>query len=88
MVVPVRSAGNRSGVNWIRLNWAATILASVATVRVLASPGTPSRRMWPLHNSPIRIRSTMARWPTMTRSISRKMRSTTALSRWTCSLMA
>ncbi|MNR46939.1 hypothetical protein D3C85_1659760 [compost metagenome] len=42
--VPVMSAGNRSGVNWMRLIRASRWVASALTVRVLASPGRLSRR--------------------------------------------
>src|SRR2546430_2513965 len=35
---------------------------------VLARPGTPSIRTWPPVMRPMTRRSTMARWPTMTRS--------------------
>ena len=41
MSVPVMSAGIRSGVNWIRLNFRSSTLAMVLINRVLASPGTP-----------------------------------------------
>ena len=46
-MVPITSAGRRSGVNWMRENEALMISASVRTASVLASPGTPSSRMWP-----------------------------------------
>src|SRR3989344_827012 len=42
MRVPTRSAGTRSGVNWMRLKLPWMVLASVFTVSVLARPGTPS----------------------------------------------
>ena len=38
-MVPIRSAGSRSGVNWMREKLASTISASVLTARVLARPG-------------------------------------------------
>ena len=41
--VPIRSAGRRSGVNWMRLNSSEESSANVFTVSVFASPGTPSR---------------------------------------------
>ena len=47
MRVPTRSAGTRSGVNWMRLKLPRTVRASVLTVSVLASPGTPSTSRWP-----------------------------------------
>ena len=44
MMVPVMSAGSRSGVNWMRENVALSVYDSVLTVSVFASPGTPSIR--------------------------------------------
>ena len=45
--VPVMSDGIRSGVNWMRLNLRSSTWASVEIRRVLASPGTPTRRQCP-----------------------------------------
>jgi hypothetical protein len=42
--VPIRSAGSRSGVNWIRWNEVLMARASMRTVIVFAKPGTPSIR--------------------------------------------
>jgi hypothetical protein len=42
---PVTSAGIRSGVNCTRLKSRSSAAASVFTIRVLATPGTPSNRM-------------------------------------------
>jgi len=39
------SLGRRSGVHWMRLNFAFTVSASVLAAVVLARPGTLSRRM-------------------------------------------
>src|SRR6185295_9741042 len=61
MRVPTRSAGTRSGVNWIRLKVPRSVCASVLTVSVLARPGTPSTRKWS--------------WPTTTRLTSYRTRS-------------
>src|SRR6476646_10768170 len=47
MRVPTRSAGTRSGVNWMRRKLPRTVEASVLTVRVFASPGTPSTSRCP-----------------------------------------
>ena len=41
--VPVMSLGIRSGVNWTRLNERFSASATVCTISVLASPGTPDR---------------------------------------------
>src|SRR5918997_1813447 len=45
--VPMRSAGTRSGVNCRRLNVPPSASATVLTVSVFASPGTPSSSTWP-----------------------------------------
>ena len=52
------------------------ISASVRTASVLASPGTPSSRMWPPVSRPTSRRSTMASCPTMRRETSLRMRCT------------
>src|SRR5215213_6277607 len=70
MRVPTRSLGTRSGVNWIRLNVPPSVWASVLTVSVFASPGTPSSRTWPPASSATSRRSSIASWPTITRLIS------------------
>ncbi len=62
--VPVRSAGSRSGVNWMRWKSASRSSASVFTAVVLASPGTPSTSTWPSHSSAISNRCVRACWPT------------------------
>ncbi|EWS63431.1 hypothetical protein Y695_03338 [Hydrogenophaga sp. T4] len=67
MRVPTRSAGTRSGVNWMRLNCPCTTLASVFTVSVLASPGTPSTSRWPCASMATMTRSRKRSWPTTTR---------------------
>src|SRR3954468_20604281 len=70
MRVPTRSEGTRSGVNWMRRNVPPRTSASVLTVSVLASPGTPSSSTWPPASSATSRRSSIASWPTMTRLIS------------------
>ena len=45
--VPVMSDGMRSGVNWMRLKFSFSTLASVEIISVLARPGTPTSRQWP-----------------------------------------
>src|SRR5918992_1175732 len=70
MRVPTRSAGTRSGVNWIRRNEPPRTSASVRTVSVFASPGTPSSSTWPPASSATSSRSSIASWPTITRLIS------------------
>ncbi len=79
-IVPMTSAGRRSGVNWMRENDAWMISASVRTASVLASPGTPSSRMWPPVSRPTRSRSTMASCPTIRRDTSLRMRCTGSVS--------
>ena len=70
--VPTRSAGTRSGVNWMRRKVPPTTVATVLMARVLASPGTPSSRMCPRARSATIRRSTRWSCPTMTRLISLK----------------
>ena len=67
MRVPTRSAGTRSGVNWIRLKVPRRVCASVLTVSVLASPGTPSTSRWPCASIATITRSRKWSWPTTTR---------------------
>ena len=80
--VPMRSAGSRSGVNWMRRNVVATASARVRTVIVFARPGTPSISTCPSASRPTSSRSIMVRWPTMTRPTASSSRSTKALSAW------
>ena len=88
MTVPMTSAGSRSGVNWMRAKRALIASQRVRTVSVLARPGTPSSRTWPPVRRPIKIRSIMYDWPTMTLPTSFVMRSTNALSLATSSFSA
>src|SRR3954454_24688464 len=76
--VPTRSAGTRSGVNCTRLNVPPRTEASVFTVSVLASPGTPSSSTWPPASSDTSSRSSIASWPTITRLISKSASSRAA----------
>src|SRR5688572_12918118 len=66
MRVPTRSAGTRSGVNWMRRNDPRTVRASVLTVSVLASPGTPSTSRWPWASMATSTRSRKWSCPTTT----------------------
>src|SRR4051794_24721365 len=59
------SLGMRSGVNWIRVNSSASERASDCTIRVFASPGTPSRMQWPRAKTAIRSCSTTSSCPTI-----------------------
>src|SRR3954453_22052887 len=70
MRVPTRSDGTRSGVNCTRRNLPPSTSASVLTVSVSPSPGTPSSSTWPLDSSATSRRSSIASWPTITRLIS------------------
>src|SRR5688572_7477113 len=65
--VPTTSAGSRSGVNWIREKVVLIVSASVRTVSVFASPGTPSRSTCPPVSRLMSSRSTMYSWPTTRR---------------------
>ena len=80
IIVPTRSAGRRSGVNWILLNFASIIDASDLIASVFASPGTPSRRMWPFASSPIIRLSVRCFCPMITLFISILTMSTKELS--------
>src|SRR5258706_4421444 len=75
MRVPTRSAGTRSGVNWIRLNSPLIVCATVFTARVFARPGTPSTRRWPRASSATTMRSSRWSCPTITFLISKSRRS-------------
>src|SRR5881296_3033457 len=59
-MVPITSAGSRSGVNWIRENAMRRHSATVRTAKVLASPGTPSSSTCPPVSSPMSRRSTIS----------------------------
>src|SRR5262249_10971631 len=63
MSVPVMSDGIRSGVNWMRLNFNSSTLASVAMSSVLARPGTPTMRLLPPTNSVSSTCSMTSLWP-------------------------
>ena len=64
--VPIISAGNKSGVNCKRLNFASIVLASVLMASVFANPGTPSNRICPLESNATKRRSLMCFCPTIT----------------------
>ncbi len=44
MSMPVMSEGIRSGVNWIRRNSMSSVFDRVRDIKVLPTPGTPSKR--------------------------------------------
>src|SRR6266511_2780497 len=69
MRVPMMSEGTRSGVNWIREKVPPATVASVSAASVLAMPGTPSSRQWPLASRPTIMRSSISSWPTVTRAL-------------------
>src|SRR5687767_4365006 len=75
MRVPTRSAGTRSGVNWMRRKLPRTVAASVLTVSVLARPGTPSTSRWPCARVATSTRSRKWSWPTTVFLTSYRMRS-------------
>ena len=60
------SEGIRSGVNWIRLKLTSRILAIELTIKVLASPGTPTKSTWPRVKIAARISSITSRCPMIT----------------------
>ena len=52
-------AGNKSGVNWIRLKDPWMAFAKVLMANVFANPGTPSSNICPCPNNPINNLSTI-----------------------------
>ena len=68
--VPTTSLGIRSGVNCRREKSTSMIFAINFAVNVLATPGTPSIKIWPSHNKPISSRSTILCCPIITCAIS------------------
>src|SRR3989338_2370243 len=88
MRVPVKSAGSISGVNCRRRNFVWIVAEMVLTAVVLARPGTPSKRIWPLAKSPTRSRSRRSLCPTITFWVSNKIPSIKLLSFLTFSLIA
>ena len=65
MVNPVTSDGTTSGVNWIRLNSIPIRRLRASAVVVFPTPGTSSRRMWPLASTAMMILSVTAFFPLM-----------------------
>src|SRR3954453_1772322 len=61
---PTRSAGTRSGVNWMRWKSPPIVCATVLIAIVLASPGTPSTSTWPRASKATISRSSSMSWPT------------------------
>src|SRR5437773_6292331 len=61
------SAAIKSGVNWMRENLSSSASATLDTISVLASPGTPTGRAWPPENTAVRMPSRTSFWPTMRR---------------------
>src|SRR3569623_593837 len=87
MRVPTRSAGTRSGVNWMRLKLPRMVCARVLTVSVLAKPGPPSTSRWPWARIATNTRSRKRSCPPTTRLTSYRMLSIKAgTSVWLCSL--
>src|SRR6476619_3806221 len=60
------SEGIRSGVNWTRANFHLKAEARALTMRVLARPGTPTRRAWEPVRAQVRRRSIVWSCPTTT----------------------
>ena len=81
MLVPMMSAGIRSGVNWMRENVASMHSASVRTSIVLPRPGTPSRSACPPARSVVMTPSTISSWPTIILAISVRRRVTSVKKR-------
>ena len=64
-LVPITSAGIRSGVNWMRLNLRFSAEASVRIRAVLPSPGTPSSNACPPTKRQVSTPSMISSCPTM-----------------------
>src|SRR6476620_1229729 len=60
----MRSAGTRSGVNWMRWKSPPIVWATVLMAIVLANPGTPSTSTWPRASRATINRSSSMSWPT------------------------
>src|SRR6201992_639189 len=86
--VPTRSAGARSGVDWLRPEGPPSEAARVLTVSVLARPGTPSSSTWPPASRLTSRRSSIASCPTMTRLISWSTSWRASRAWWRCSVAA
>ena len=69
IIVPITSAGSKSGVNCTRLNFPSINDAKVFMANVFAKPGTPSNNTCPSLNNPINSDSTKCFCPTITWSI-------------------
>ena len=63
------SAGNKSGVNCMRLYLASMSCANVFMASVFANPGTPSSKMCPSLSNPMSSESMRCFCPTITLSI-------------------
>src|SRR3954454_15903939 len=70
MFAPRRSAGIRSGVNWMRRKRQPSSRASASDSSVLPVPGAPSSSMWPPATSEAMASIFTRSWPMMTRSSS------------------
>ena len=81
-LVPVMSAGIRSGVNWMRLNSQAMDCASARVSRVFANPGTPSMSPCWLQSTTMRALRTASSCPITTLWISDVI---CAMASWNCS---
>src|SRR5947209_16868912 len=66
MLVPTRSTGIRSGVNWMRRNRHPRSRESARARSVFPVPGTPSMSPWPPASRHARTRSFNPAWPRMT----------------------
>ena len=63
---PKISLGIKSGVNWMRLKLRPSAFATVCTISVFASPGTPTSKTCPPEKIAQMISSTTCSCPTIT----------------------
>ena len=79
---PVTSEGMRSGVNWTRFKSRSRAAASVLTISVLATPGTPSSSTWPRASSAATRPDSVPSWPTTTLATSSRTTRMAARGSW------
>ena len=77
--MPVTSPGSRSGVNWMRENFASSERASARVSSVLPVPGTSSSSTCPPASSAASTLSTTSSLPTITREMLPRRLSASAL---------
>lgn len=80
-MIPVRSDGSRSGVNWMRLNPLPMVFANALSSIVFPVPGTSSNSTWPEQRKLVKISRMAFSFPTITREQLSTTRSVFSLNR-------